>query len=627
MICSMLDLQRASWITILGLDESAIALDIGCGYGAISHAISRVLGEIYSVEAIPERIEFTQERLRQENIGNVHLIQASATALPLPENSFDLVVVNGVLEWVGEWDLKGNPRWVQSQFLSDVGRLLKPDGLLVLGIENRIGYDLLLGGKDHSGIPFTSLIPRRMASFILRHSSSPHHRTRLNSNREYRTYTYTEKGYRELLATAGFTAVSCCWATPGYNQPHHLVPIAAPQRVRELFFDLLDHPSRLPHVSLRRRLKRTLGHLRLLPWVVPEFVLIASKTASRKTKFQIWLKEQLRLDGGQDRSSMDVTSKNWSLRTHPFAHKSVIRLADPATGRDAGYLKACVVSEQGTDSMDVENSNSAIIQECLNAVTNKAVGVPRSLGTLRLGNILYSLESAAQGTSVSRMVYAQGYFAGDERRIVRDFARIVDGVIELTEAIQSISGVDAVNPGWREIPDEFKEHPDLCAAIQQKRYLRDLSADYPISWIQHGDLSVENIFLDLKTGRIEVIDWADLALGLPPLYDMFTLFFSTGYFLPGDESVRFATEEERWIASFNAMFFHDTGFARTIKKLILHTCVRLHIRSDLIPALLLEFLLIRCHYYENRSSVQRAVYARLLQIYLEQGSCLFGGPN
>lgn len=93
----LLDPQRASWAPMLGLNEQSVVLDIGSGYGALTHSLSRFAGEVYSVEAIPERIDFSRERLRQEQVHNVTLVQASATALPLAENSFDLVVVNGVL--------------------------------------------------------------------------------------------------------------------------------------------------------------------------------------------------------------------------------------------------------------------------------------------------------------------------------------------------------------------------------------------------------------------------------------------------------------------------------------------------------------------------------------------------
>ncbi len=82
---------------MLGLDERSVALDIGSGYGAITHSLSRSVRDVYFVESMPERIEFTQERLRHEGFTNVRLIQASATALPLVENGFDVVVTNGVL--------------------------------------------------------------------------------------------------------------------------------------------------------------------------------------------------------------------------------------------------------------------------------------------------------------------------------------------------------------------------------------------------------------------------------------------------------------------------------------------------------------------------------------------------
>ena len=238
------------------------------------------MGELYSVEAIPERIEFTQERLRQENIHNVHLIQASAMALPLVENSFDLVIANGILEWLGEWDLEDDPRNVQLRFLSTIGRLLKVNGVLVIGIENRFGYGLFLGGNDHSGISYTSLVPRRMASFMLRRSSVPHHRTQLNARREYRTYTYSERGYLKLLTDAGFADVSCRWAEPGYNQPYNLIPLAMPKWVEEQFLDGLDHPGPSPRRSWRRSLKARNG-----TW--PElFKRLGCITRAQKLKFK-----------------------------------------------------------------------------------------------------------------------------------------------------------------------------------------------------------------------------------------------------------------------------------------------------------------------------------------------------
>jgi len=624
MISSLLGLQRASWAPMLGFDQRSVALDIGSGYGAITHSLSRLVGELYSVEAIPERIEFTQERLRQEGIRNVRLIQASATALPLVANSFDLVVTNGVLEWVGEWDLEGDPRSAQLRFLGTICRLLKDDGLLVIGIENRFGFVYFLGVPDHSNIPYTSLVPRPMASFMLRHSSSAHHRTQLNPKKEYRTYTYSERGYRKLLGEAGFADVTCYWVEPDYNQPCSVIPLAMPHWVQEQFLDMLDTPGRWPRRSWRRRLPRVVAPSGFLPRVLPNFLLVASKLPGRRTKLQSWVEERL-AESGEGRNSGTRGSQPiaWALRTSTFSPKSVVRLGDPGSGRDLAYIKVNGGDPNSADNLQAELGNRAKIREHLEAAGSRTLRVPRAYGTLCVGNTSYQMESPAQGTLLSRIVRKLGYFA-DVERVENDFARFFSGVIELTEVLQNVRGARAMPSSWREIPKDLDNQPRIRAAVEDARYFAGSSANSCATWIQHGDLSVDNIVFDPETGRIEVVDWDDLTGGGPPLYDIFHFFYSTGYLVPSDETLKFSSAEERWIASFNATFFGKTGFARTVRELILQACERLKVPPGLIPSLLVEFLLIRSHYYRPRSVLHRRVNLRLLQLCVEQNRPVLG---
>jgi ubiquinone/menaquinone biosynthesis C-methylase UbiE len=624
MYFGLLDLQRASWAQMLGLDERSVALDIGSGYGAITHSLSRSVGELYSVEAIPERIEFTQERLRQESIGNVRLIQASATALPLAENSFDLIVTNGVLEWVGEWDLEGDPRSAQVKFLRKIRRLLKDNGVLVIGIENRIGYNCFLGSLDHSGISYTSLMPRKMASFILRHSSKFHHRTQLNPQKEYRTYTYSVRGYRRLLADAGFADVSCHWAEPGYNQPYNIIPLAMPRWVRQQFLDLLDHPSPSPRRSWRRKLKKAVARMGLLPLIVPDFMLFASNRERRSTQVETWVQE--RLNSGEKANGNGAHRKTtWALYTKSFASKSAVRFGDSESGRDVAFLKTVIGTQKSVDLFEAELTNGKKVRALLRVTGGQSAGVPEDLGRLDIYNTSYSLATPAQGEKLSNVVRQLGYFA-DMRRVDKDFACIVADVIDLTEALENIPNVDTVEPVWRGVPEEFRSNPQMHAMIEQARYFCDGDADSRPTSIQHGDLSVENIFFDRKTGRIEVIDWADMAGGFPPLFDLFSLFYSTGYLSWGDEVRRFPSEEERWITSFDAIFFSDTRFGQTCRKLILQSCDRLKISSRLIPALLVEFLIIRSNYYLYRANsvVPHRIHVQLLRTCLEGKRSVFG---
>lgn len=268
--------SRTSWIPLLGANKDSVVLDIGSGYGAITHGLASTFREVYSIEAIPERIEFTSVRLKQEGLNNVRLIQASANELPFPQKLFDLVIVNGVLEWVGEWDQNGSPAEVQSRFLRKICSVLKPGGLLLVGIENRIGYNMLRGAGDHSAVPYTSLMPRWMASFVLRHSKRAHHRTRLNPKREYRTYTYSEFGYRKILTKSGFRDLTFYYADPGYNKPLSLVPLQRHALTAHTLRNVSE-PNAGSRSRLPRLIKLQLTRLGLMRPFVPEFVIIAAR--------------------------------------------------------------------------------------------------------------------------------------------------------------------------------------------------------------------------------------------------------------------------------------------------------------------------------------------------------------
>jgi SAM-dependent methyltransferase len=608
----LLDLQRASWAPMLGLDEQSTVLDIGSGYGAITHSLSRFAGEVYSIEAIPDRIDFTRERLRQEGILNVHLIQASATALPLAEKSFDLVVVNGVLEWVGDWDLAVHPRMAQINFLRKIHGLLKNDGVLLIGIENRFGLSSFLGNRDHSGLPYTSLVPRAVATFMLRHSSSRHYRTQKNTPKQYRTYTYSERGLRNLLSDAGFAELSSYWADPGYNQPYDLVPLAVPAWVRQHSVELLHHPGLPPRRSWKRRARKI-----AVPFFQPfvsDFVLLASKQSGRSTKLQRWI-EQCLMES--DRTRADQASRPrpiaWALHTRPFKESSIVRIGDARTGSDLAYLKVFVGTQEREPPLETEAMNRSKVQESLNASTAEFLRVPRFCGTLRIGATSYYMEEASRGSQISGRVRELGYF-NNLKRVERDFSQICERILELTLALQHVSGVQTIPPAWREIPEISAGRPELTSALAERRYFQQRFPEPSATWIQHGDLSVENAHIDRKTGEFEVFDWCDLAGGLPPLYDFFQFFLSTGYLPRAAESVSFASEEDLWIATFNALFFSDAAIGRLTRRLILNAGERLKISADKIPSLLLEFLIIRSNYYQMRSPLQRRAQLRLLEL-------------
>src|SRR5439155_5205385 len=96
-------------------DEIDTVLDIGAGMGFMTALLAARAKHVIALEAVPERALFQRKRAAQDGFPNWHPIIASATALPFPPESFDLITLNGVFEYIGLWG-EGDPRELQERF-------------------------------------------------------------------------------------------------------------------------------------------------------------------------------------------------------------------------------------------------------------------------------------------------------------------------------------------------------------------------------------------------------------------------------------------------------------------------------------------------------------------------------
>ncbi|MEE9145232.1 MAG: class I SAM-dependent methyltransferase, partial [Candidatus Binatia bacterium] len=169
---------------------------------------------IYAVEPVRERIEFMNLRFRQQGCRNIKLIRSDIDNLPLPEGSFDLVVLNGLLEWLpfGKRDM--SPHGVQIYYLRLLRKLLNKNGYIYIGIENRFYYGHFVGHCDpHIPVSYVTVLPRPLADLICRYKIGD----------IYRPYLYSHRGYRQLLRDAGFQDIEIYSALPSYNDPQYLI--------------------------------------------------------------------------------------------------------------------------------------------------------------------------------------------------------------------------------------------------------------------------------------------------------------------------------------------------------------------------------------------------------------------
>lgn len=123
-------------------------LEIGAGCGAITRYLGEAGARVIAVEGSSRRAAIAAQRTR--DLPNVTVINDQFERFK-PEQKFDVITLIGVLEYAGKFNDAANP--VRSM-LDAVRALLKPDGVLIIAIENQLGLKYLAGApEDHLGAP------------------------------------------------------------------------------------------------------------------------------------------------------------------------------------------------------------------------------------------------------------------------------------------------------------------------------------------------------------------------------------------------------------------------------------------------------------------------------------------
>lgn len=208
--------ERTDFMYYLPLHKEARVLDVGCGLGAHALTIAPYVAHVEAFDQSKKRVEFCSLRAKAEGVENVRFSHLDLEHADFPPASFDAILMNGVVEWLGEARHHADPRQDQVAVLRKIRAMLKPGGRLYIGIENRWAFAYFKTGVDHSGLRYTSLMPRALATAYLW----------LRKRRAYRTYTYGKRGYEQLLRDSGFSPAKSSFyiAHPGYNLPKYLIP-------------------------------------------------------------------------------------------------------------------------------------------------------------------------------------------------------------------------------------------------------------------------------------------------------------------------------------------------------------------------------------------------------------------
>ena len=176
--------------------EDATCLEIGSGCGAISGLLCERMKKVVSVELSKQRADINMAR--HERVPNLEIWVGNLNYMVFGEQ-FDYIVLNGVFEYAPGFTEGDQPC---ETFLKNIKRLLKPEGILLIAIENRFGLKYFAGApEDHTNGYFDGI-----AGYPDNHS----------------VRTFSKGEWERLMEACGFSYHRFYYPYPDYKFPREV---------------------------------------------------------------------------------------------------------------------------------------------------------------------------------------------------------------------------------------------------------------------------------------------------------------------------------------------------------------------------------------------------------------------
>jgi SAM-dependent methyltransferase len=105
------------------IEPGAHVLDLGCGAGTDTLVAAQMVGpegRVVGIDMTPEMLAKARASAEEMGLGHVELVEGEAETLPFADESFDVVISNGVIDLIPDKDA----------VFSELARVLRPGGYI-----------------------------------------------------------------------------------------------------------------------------------------------------------------------------------------------------------------------------------------------------------------------------------------------------------------------------------------------------------------------------------------------------------------------------------------------------------------------------------------------------------------
>ncbi|MBI2984453.1 MAG: methyltransferase domain-containing protein [Candidatus Kerfeldbacteria bacterium] len=449
---------RRGGVAILGrTGPGTTVLDFGSGWGNLTAVAARFGARVVSADMTYESLLYDSLHNNTKNVLRIRAGQHQT--LPFGDAVFDTIFLNGVLEWLPEgYRLNQDPKTVQITYLQEFRRLLAPGGILVVAIENRHSFAYWLGRReDHTGLRYGALLPRWSANLY----------SRLVRRRPYRTYTYTQSGYRLLFQAGGFADPVFHIPLPRYRYWNRIIPEKKLSTAR--LFQSGGQPGAKNWVA--RTMIRQLQGRGWLKHFVQDYIIATSKLEAPQSSLLDSTLASIMKSAGERLDDVDELRVSSTQTLHFSGHRWFYKV--PLTDAAAERLRREIDALVTLRDSDLQN---LIVPEA-----QWETGPDRAVYTKLVGR------SPQRQAAVDEQLVAD---------VLRRLSRS-DRLVPLGETDAYRRWVTAL---------QQNQMPDWINAQRVLKQLETWQGQEVRAGIVHGDFVWQNIIIQ-PGGQVTVVDW------------------------------------------------------------------------------------------------------------------------